>query len=249
MKRKNYINHFIALFCGFIIISCSGSKVENPFDFIGYYPFNDNLMDMSGHYNHANKFGNSIKFDSGHSKTCIRFNNKNNSDNQNYGYKNDYLQLPNINIKNFTVAFWIKFEKNSNDLQSAAYSFGNDLIGNDAREFFVFWVSPNGMIWVFMQSGLSSVSTPQIDLSKGNWVHVAVTVSRDKIDLYQNGAKYYSKKIDFPHSFYNLPQYVAYHQWNNGKYSSSRFSGSIDELYIFNKVLNDDEINKLYKIE
>ncbi|HEY5122650.1 MAG TPA: LamG domain-containing protein [Ignavibacteria bacterium] len=242
MKNIYAILLLIPLF-GISFISCSGSKVENPANFIAYYPFDENLMDMSGHYNHANKFGNTIKYDTGYKNSCIRFFNKNNKD---YGDVNDYLQLPNINVIDFSIAFWVKFDKNKHEYQSAVYSFGDDKIGDGPRDFFCAWVSPIGMLWVSMQSGLNSISTPQIDISKGEWVHIAVTIGNGKICLYQNSELYFTKIIDFSHDFYNLPQYVAFHQWNNGKYKSSRFSGMVDELYIFNRVLNKNEIKNIF---
>lgn len=241
--KNIYVLLFIISLFGLAILSCSGSKVNNPANFVAYYPFDDNLMDMSGHYNHANKYGNSIKYEKGHKNSCVRFFNKNN---KGYGDVNDYLQLPNINVIDFTVAFWVKFEKNNHEFQSSVYSFGDDKIGEGPRNFFVAWVSPIGMLSVFMQSDLNQVSTPQIDISKGEWIHVTITIGPDKICLYQNSELYFKKNIDFSHDFSNLPQYIAFHQWNNGLYKSSRFSGMVDELYIFNRVLNKDEIKNIF---
>lgn len=225
------------------VISCAGSKTGNPSDFVAHYSFDNNLMDLSGHYNHANKYGKTIKFDTGYVNNGIRFNNKNI---KNIEASNDFLKLPNINVINFTVAFWIKYEKNNNEFNSTIYSFGDNRNGLDPRSFFAFRVTNIGMLWVSMQSGINFVETPQLDISNGEWMHVAVTINRNKINLFQNGELYFTKKIEFTHEFYDLPQYVAYHQWEDGRKGSSRFSGTIDELYIYNRALKDDEIKKLF---
>jgi len=265
MKKLFFIIFTILLF-GIVFNSCSGSKndtngnkndnhesksdipgkkSENPADFIAYYPFDDNLMDMSGHYNHANKYGKTIMYDTGHKNSCIRFFNKNNNLHKPV---NDYLQLPDISVIDFTIAFWVKYEKNKHEYQSVVYSFGEDNIGEGPKDYFAFWVTSIGMLWTSMQSGFNSISTPQIELSKGDWVHVAITVGSDKICFYQNAELYYTKAIDFSHSFRNLPQFVAYHKYydKKKKYQSSMFSGMVDELYIYNRVLSIDEIKKLF---
>lgn len=211
---------------------------------LSYYSFDNNFSAKGIITENAIKNGNTIIFDDGYKNQGIRFFNNNN---KGYYDVNDYLKLPNISVNNFTVAFWIKFEKNKHDYQASVYSFGDDLIGNGPRDFFVFWVLPDGKLRVSMQSGINSVSTSHIDISSGEWIHVAAAISDTKITLFNNGKAVFAENFNFTHNFINLHQYTSFHQWNNGKYFSSRFSGMIDELYIFNKALDDDEIFKLFK--
>jgi hypothetical protein len=245
MNKNNYL--FLIIFLCLISFFCSREKIINPANFKARYHFDYNLIDSSGQYNHANKFGNSIKYDIGARNYGIRFNNKNIRDSCDV---NDYLQLPNISVKNFSVAFWILFERNNHNYTASVYSFGDDKIAEGSKNFFSVYVSPIGMSWVFMQSGINSISTPQIDISDGHWTHITFTISNfnnmqnSEIKLWKDTVLYYTKTLNFISDYYDLPQYIALQQWENGKYKSSRFSGMIDELFISPYIYNYDDIKR-----
>jgi hypothetical protein len=209
-----------------------------------YYPFDGNAIDESGNGMDGIIYGSTTDFDEGIYKLAISFHN---IDPDPYAV-NDYVELPNITIDDFTVSHWIQFRSNASpDYEAATYSIGK------AHPDTCFYINilPSGelracIVSKFGGSSLHWITTKTYDVSDHEWYHVAVTVGDGYMILYVNGDSIDTGFLDFDPSFIDAPQFVSLHAWEEGNYRSSRFNGKMDELRIFNRVLLKDEIQLIY---
>ncbi|MBI2580281.1 hypothetical protein HYV85_00555 [Candidatus Woesearchaeota archaeon] len=155
----------------------------------------------------------------------------------------DYVNVSNsasFNVENFTIEMWF----NPKD----ADGFTNTLLNRHAQ------TTGDGHWWLHtdlteFQFGYSNSSTtPQVSLastfSKDVWAHIAVTFSRatGNVTLYKNGA-FTSTNISY--NMLNTTSGDLYIGSYQGIASYS-FNGTIDEVKIWNRALNETEINASY---
>ncbi|MFA7231454.1 MAG: LamG domain-containing protein [Victivallaceae bacterium] len=103
----------------------------------------------------------------------------------------------------------------------------------------------NGKIYCIMKiSGTYRNINTGVTVNDGNWHHVAVTIQRnDKMKLYLDGALKANVDITGDASVDAQDIYGFYlGRSHYGQY----FAGSIDEVKIFDKALNDGEVSQLY---
>ena len=136
----------------------------------------------------------------------------------------------------FTIAFWIKYPKSIPNEQMDIIKkklYYNKWLGvyktpvDNKIGFMVKWDSVQG----------------NTQITPGNWHHVAVTLSDEKASIYLDGKldaeKQISiKKLYFPGSSFRLGANVG---------GDKKVNTYIDDLFFFNKVLNEEEIRKLIK--
>ncbi|MBN1384111.1 MAG: hypothetical protein JW983_04415 [Elusimicrobia bacterium] len=192
---------------------------------IAYYPFNKNARDESGNNRHGQVYGAKLTKD--------RLGNQNSA----YSFDgiDDYIYSPvNINPDVFpelTIAAWVCPDSNvpikqivSHDNGQGDRSFGIDYRGG-------------GIGWsAFCAAGGVLGFKP---VKVGEWTFVAVTYDqiKRKIELYVNGEKITKRgKLGRGWKHIRIGSNPSF-----GEY----FSGDIDEVYIYNRVLSQNEINQI----
>ena len=64
---------------------------------------------------------------------------------------------------------------------------------------------------------------------------------------YVNGSKVGEKNVSYQGVVNPSLAALGRHWWNSGRWSSTRFVGSIDEVRLYNRALSEQEINDLYR--
>ena len=155
--------------------------------------------------------------------------------------RNDYIDMgndPSLKmVDSFTISAWIYPTGSRN----------SGIIVNKEGEYEIAWY-PDGSIryaianrypgWRYVDTG--------VKIPIGRWSHIVWTYSSidEEITLYVNGVKRYTgvgRGVIGDH----------HRNWNNfwvgyRQYGAQPFKGMIDEVYVYNKVLSDEEILDLY---
>ncbi len=154
--------------------------------------------------------------------------------------KGDYLEIGNESnfdfTSNFTVEAWIK--PRGNDAYNAVIGkyLVSPISGWD-------WILQGGYIRMTAR-GTSSIDTGgqgNYDLRDGNWHHIVAVVTKSYIQQYIDGAPYTSATGNWTPTTNNVTLKIG--RRDTGL---TDFNGSIDEVKIFNRVLNLEEIRASY---
>ncbi|GEM_PF-2154514 len=201
----------------------SAQAVEPPVDKLeGYYRFDEgnaaSLMDFSG-YNRTGTLAGAT-WSEGKISSGLAFDGRS----QNVSVAN----FPNI-IGDFSVTTWIK--KSSNE--------GTDVIASKTGSYANWYLRTVGDELVWAHSGGDKYhETVGLDIEPNVWYHVAAVYSdaNDTVELFVNGARRYSGKETKTASPYSEPLRIG------SGYNTDYFHGSIDELRIYSRTLNQSEI-------
>ncbi len=138
-----------------------------------------------------------------------------------------------INKDNWTFAFWIRFSENTSNVVGTWRFFGNG-------DIFTLTYSSNSLDLRFPNS--QHLYTPKLNWTKDSWHHVAVSLQSGNNTIYIDGNlaanNTYSEGFNYTSDFHigwwggSLPANIA-----------------IDELSIWNRVLETDEIQAFAKGE
>jgi len=228
MKRKHL---FILL-----TLSLSISLFSQPTSYIGFWPFNGDVKDLSGN-NLDGSINGDIVYVPGKFEQAISLNGNN------YVNMGD---IPTLNITNseFSISVWIKTTSDTarqcilNKFYSAT---GYNTVGGYMLETGL----TDGNIR--FQLGVSAPNMVDIDVPANfydnNWHHIAVTRTADTVKMFFDGSVIGSSSCaGMIFSNTTAPFSVGYLAQKNGHF----FVGSIDDLKICNQVLSESEITALY---
>jgi len=197
---------------------------------IGYWKFNSNTLDSSGNNNHATVVSN-VSFTDGLLNEGEHFDGA------------SYLEINSTPIsQTITVSAWVKT------------SSGGYVIGNDGS--YMFRLGGSGQLIAYTKAGTSCGSpytTTMLsnnNIALGEWQHIAwVRNSNGTQEFYINGVldnRTTLSSSTIPTCTYGR-NIGAYRYWNGviGGY----FSGDMDEVIIWNRVLTSDEIKSIYDLQ
>ena len=209
------------------------------------YTFDGNLNDLSGNYNITTAYDYTFKYDGtptnvdfgagGKSLYGARFNGLNSSSRS----KITTTGLPTYN--NFSISFWM----NSQDLVSDAdilMGTSDSYVSNVGFGLYT-GIPDNGINWVVC-NGSSRHDITASGLQPNQWQHIVITqnISNNEKKIYVNGSlsATSTNSINVTGATYSLI-IGGYSGYNN-----SAYTGSIDQVRIFNKALSSSEVSKLY---
>ncbi len=212
---------------------------------VAWYQFEGNANDSSGNGNDGVEHGGVTYVDGviGKAKKFI-----NSLSYSSPSSEHDYISIPNsIDSNKFSISLWVKFNKLSYKDSEALFSYGQDGQTTN-KEFFAIWIDKDSKIYVSeYDSNGKYISLEGIKIGTEIYHNIQITNSNNKLTLYidsnlidQNN----SLRIKFNQTNYLL---IGSHEWWN--YSkSTRFNGFIDDLRIYNRILNENEIKALYNM-
>lgn len=185
---------------------------------ISYFNFDNNLKDQLGNTPNGTNYGGAT-FTTGKAGNAITLNGT-----------NQYIRFGRKtykNVNNISVALWLK-------KPSTAESLGFFIMCSD------FAVATESGYATFAIS-LPSTNNAHGAIAQNTWVHLAGTYDGTNIKVYINGVltetKYHPGNIS--DSDRNLTL---------GYFNSEYWGGSIDDLFIYNKVLTQEEVNQLLEL-
>ncbi|MFT4661560.1 MAG: hypothetical protein ACI8XB_001838 [Patiriisocius sp.] len=144
----------------------------------------------------------------------------------------DYANIPDLNISQtnqFTISAWIKPDGVQNDYTGIVISDGTTAGFNFISGNTLAYHWPGGQWW--WNSGL--------DVPLGEWSHVAMVAEPNSMTLYVNGQSSTQNILLTPVDIQTM-KIGSYKGWE-----SRNFKGEIDEVCLWNKSLNQDEIREL----
>ncbi len=189
---------------------------------VGWWPFNGNANDESGSGNHLVNFGATLTND--------RFGNCNMA----YNFlPNQYLfkSTPNTNGLNFTWSFWMK--KNNSTIQSHTIQEAN--YGSTSGGGFDCYQN----IPQFICQGITTNATnSNAHVTNNVWYHFVVTKNNSTFSIFINGVLSSSGNSN----------YLGYNQTTWFKIGAGTIDAvsDIDDIGMWNRVLNQSEIFNLY---
>jgi PKD repeat protein len=220
---------------------------------IAYYPFNGSTNDESGNGNNGISKG-SLQYVTGISGTGVRLE----GTTTNYGMTSDgdHVLLPAFDFtatNEFTFSLWVK-EESLTYWHGTGYIFIGDAYGGNAAIGHFADYNNKGS-YIGYSSGATNASLtndpnhPEFYFinpfdGTNKWVHYALTYKGGTLRAFKDGNFIGSKAQPLKISGSNAA--IGRHWWENGKSTATRFTGTIDEVRIYNKALSDDEIAKLY---
>jgi uncharacterized protein (TIGR02145 family) len=206
---------------------------------VAYYPFNGNANDLSGNANNGTVNGATPTTDrKGVASAAYSFNGS-----------NQYLDIANVinfsRTDNYTLNFWI----NSSSLAVNNFIFSNE---NSAMNFkgYTGFVKPDGKVVLDLLdhyiSSRKTIETSQT-LAANQWHFISFIQkgSPDNIEIWINGQKTTTTiTINTLGTYDYLSSISSY--IGRRRYDDQRFTGKIDDIRIYNRVLTATEIQLLY---
>jgi gliding motility-associated-like protein len=229
---------FASLFV-FFLFSTTFAQVNLSSGLVAYYPFSGNANDASGNNIHGTISGATLTTDrSGNANSAYLFNGG-----------TSYIQLPASNLYNFSptgthsISVWVQVQSNpfstvqailvkspyTSDHYLSAWNYG---IYIEFNRFMVGYASTH----VLRSNTLST-------LDGSCWYHVLYTYDNGKWKLYVNGNL---EAQDLSQSLKTLQDNSAIAFGKKGEAFGDYYKGKLDEVRIYNRVLNDAEIQALY---
>ncbi len=194
---------------------------------VAYYPFNGNANDESGNGNDGTVLGATL--------TPDRFGNVNSA--YSFDGVDDYIEIPSsLTFSEITFSAWINAAIayiNNRGIFTIDDTGGQFFIirGNsvDALSVIVNGVEVNEYEWSF-----------EIDV----WTHIAVTYDGYSIIIYKNGVSTETGGIN------GLPITGIIYIGGVGRpvFATEFWDGDIDDVWIYNRALSEDEIDSLFSI-
>jgi hypothetical protein len=160
-----------------------------------------------------------------------------------------HIILPMIDFKKyneFTITLWVKYYGLTHNGGEAFIWFGDHDRGWLGLINHVRYPYYDGILYLQFAVGAKldySISPINILFDSkfvNEWVHYAMVYKNGTLKAYING-----KKIDSISQSVNVVGSnagLARHWWGNGGGTSTRFNGAIDDVKIYKRALNDDEI-------
>ncbi|MBQ8002624.1 MAG: hypothetical protein IJ297_04190, partial [Clostridia bacterium] len=210
-------------------------KAKNP---IAYYDFEDEC-DKSGNFNDAQLMESAAIAHgiSGGQGLCLD------------GTSESYAVLPSemlTGLEDYTIAAWIK--PDVKDTTQRVFDFGTD---NQRYMFLTPYYGENhlrGAITANSYDYEKGVSI-EVDIETGRWTHLVMMQEGDTMRIYIDGVlagETENVKLDPYEIKYTIPYcYIGKSMWSGDRY----FDGTIDELYIYDRAISEEEVTALFEKE
>jgi PKD repeat protein len=197
---------------------------------IGWWPFNGNANDESGN-------GNNGSIGTGITLVSDRFGSNNSAYNFNGTGNIRLTYVPTSGSQDFSISGWIK--TNNTSLRKGIACWGQDKTWQSTY----FFISNNG----YLSFDLASAEGPQspVFIADNSWHFVAVTCNNGIIQLYLNGNTTGTSQQMSP-NINGTNKAIGSNIVNSGNLN---FIGSIDDIGIWNRALNQQEIKDLYNLK
>ena len=216
--------------------ACSTDSVQ-PFGAESAYSSNVALYQLDGNANDTvgnhNSTASNVTYSTGKFGQCAVFNGSSQ-------YITTGVDSSDISMTNTSFSCWVNFTATSGTIMDngGAASTGRGLILETGSGYIV-WQQANGT------GGQStSITSASNSYNDGNWHHVVGTIDGNRVmKLYIDGNV--ESSTPTANSSATSPLYTL-EIGRRAFYNSQYFNGSIDQVRIFNRALDGDEVFKLY---
>lgn len=180
-------------------------------------------------------------------------------------FSNDaFVKLPTFDYsQDFTVSFYMKLNFSSADGEphgtrvwsSGAFFQSGSNLGYDYYLGLHLTSEDNQDIMLHLRSLNSSATTPfdlMPNVRDNNWHHIVIRKQDNSVDfIVDNNVIETMNNVNSILSSQMLESFLGKHQWTDGNSLSSaaRFNGLIDEFMLFERALNNNELEELFKFD
>ena len=210
------------------VVEATAQNVELQKGLIVYYPFNSNANDESGNGNNATVYGASLTTDrNGNPNSAYYFNGS-----RDYIRKSNISSINKNNGQELSVSLWIKPERLGGSYQDILANRDNTTLN------WVFYQHTNyGALGFHGAAQNPSSYVPQLS----TWINVVVVVnSNQTYKMYVNNALVQTVSN---YSYSAKPGELTIGNFGNNQ---EQYKGSIDDIRIYNRAINESEIQALY---
>ena len=224
---------FIIFLC---IAICSEAQINLDEGLVAFYPFNGDALDMSGNNHNGTVYGATLTNDRfGMPNSAYFFNGS-----------SDYISIEDhedLRMSSVSLVAWITFISSPFDLQNII----SKPLGNENNDSYVFWWMDGGI-----NGHVGSESSPGPFLyydwfpMLDDWYFMVYTFNHESNTqkIYINGEEVASGISETEISWDNHPVLIgAESDYETLQYF---FFGNIDDILIYNRALNTEEIETLY---
>jgi hypothetical protein len=160
-----------------------------------------------------------------------------------------YETAGNFNPEQGAISMFI-YTKNFSLSDSFFHVFFDAFVSKNMFVIYKFFSTPGQICFLYQpmlnQPKHFALRTKPLEWNKGEWHHLAATWDQKQMTLYVDGKKMPSVEIDPPIS--DVGKYFFIGASNNRwGYLAAEPDTAIDEIRIYNRPLNDDEISNIYK--
>ena len=212
---------------------------------VGWWPFNGNANDESGNVNNGTVNGATLTND--------RFNINNSA--YTFNGNGNFIEILNSNVLNpteITISAWYNVSQNyvfgnltilskQNHINSTSYSYGLGIDSLTQKKSIAYSTIGCSNQTGFGGDGFKVVSTTEIN----TWYLISTTINNNGLSkIYINGIEIGSYQgLPFSPCNNSLSDLRIGHWWNG---DNQWFNGKIDDIGIWNRALNQQEITSLY---
>lgn len=214
-------------------------------DLVNYYTFSNDIQDYSGNNNHATSSSNITYSNdiSGNNNSALHF-----------GGDRGYIDIPRsfnpINTE-WTYSIWFKLDdlpSNNNNPQGSTGDFY--LLTRSEFDYvsdcYLRIDDSDNIIRTTIDHGNYRVSSG-VQTTTNVWYHAVMSYSSDELKIYINGELKATSDLRFQSTFANGEPFRI--NWSYEGNNLEYFSGSIDNVRLYTRSLNDNEVKKLYNEE
>lgn len=165
---------------------------------------------------------------------------------------NDYVLVPASNLDltgDITVSMWVRPAVSSNSFHASWNYFiyhKDPGLSNTFKQELGYYNDDGPRFKPYNQSGTDYDFSPDVVFNAGTWYHVVYIRRGTSLEIYINGALADSRN-DFSGTL-RLTGPGGEVRIGGGTGSSSGFIGAMDEVRIYKRALNTDEITSLYQV-
>lgn len=200
---------------------------------VAYYPFNGNANDLSGNSRNLLAQGATLISDrKNQASSAYQFNGVSNIING---------TITPMNLSAFSVSFWQK----SSGFTNTFPCFMNLFTTSDmSKQFHINIATGNSNQYYITSNPSSSIMYSGVSPSANQWYHVVVTYQNGTGKFYINGILVKTQSLSLPDLSILNTIYLG--QEATGLANQSYFYGAMDDIRIYNRELDSNEIGMLY---
>lgn len=242
MKTLKMLFVIVAIMLILAFFNTNIAQVNLQNGLIAYYPFNGNAIDESGNGYNGTVNGAILTSDRfGRPNRAYRFSNGTNIDCGNPADKVfDFAG-------DFSISVWVQFDEIINGKDNVF--LGKDEGPYNLNKWLFFYSAGWGTNFttgflIDSPTGLSdySIKSSQWFPELSKWYNIIITKNGTTYSLYKDGVK-----NGTVNSTYKIPDIASNLKIGYGEQGGFNFNGAIDDVRIYNRALNEQEIQALYR--
>ena len=206
---------------------------------VAYYPFNGNANDASGNGNNGAVIG------------ALPADDRDGNSNSAYSFdgEDDYIVVPDANSldfgsNNFSFSFWVKYSSQAGGYDDiAAVYMKSEYNEPKTGTAFILEQPVNGRVQ-FRTSSNNPLSSVGGGLNQNEWTHFVSLRESNVLKLYINGQLDATLEVPIDNVTNDKALFFGGHQ---SDMLAQKLSGLLDDIRIYNRALNADEVTSLFE--